>query len=79
MSGTANSYQAFSQSRLRRNALPSATVGQEPEGGLGLRDGVQLREHVDGVVLQFALRLGGRVGEPVAAERVGHDVGWHHA
>ena len=79
MSGTANSYQDFSQSRLRRNALPLVAVGKEAEGRLGVRDRVQLGQHVDGVVLQLALRLGGRVGEPVAAERVRHDVGRHHA
>ena len=36
---------------------------------------VQLGQHLDGGVLQFAPLLGGRVGEPVVAERVGHDVG----
>ena len=40
---------------------------------------MQLGQHLDGGVLQFALLLGGRVGEPVAAEGVGHDVGRHHA
>ena len=39
---------------------------------------MQLGQHPDGGVLQFALTFGGRVGEPVAAEGVGHDVGRHH-
>ena len=39
---------------------------------------MQLGEHPDRCVLQLALVFDGCVGEPVAAEGVGHDVGRHH-
>ena len=40
---------------------------------------MQLCQHFDGAVLQFALTFDGCVGEPVIAEGVGHDVGWYDA
>ena len=40
---------------------------------------MQRGQHLDRGVLQLALALDGRVGEPVAAEGVGHDVGRHLA
>ena len=82
MSGTANSYQDLQPVEVapqRGSASASVDVGQEPEGRLGVGDRVQLGEHLDGAVLQFALRSAGGVGEPVVAERVGHHVGRHDA
>ena len=40
---------------------------------------MQRRQHPDGGVLQLSLLLDRCVGEPVAAEGVGHHVGRHHA
>ena len=40
---------------------------------------MQRCQHSDGGILHFALTLGRRVGKPVAAEGVGHDVGRHLA
>src|ERR1700691_5703832 len=40
---------------------------------------MQLGEHADRCVLKLALALDGCVGEPVATEGVGHDVGGHLA
>ena len=78
MSGTANCVPRRQPIEVAPQRIALGTVGQEPEGGLGLRNRVQLGQHVDGVVLKRALRLRGRIGEPVVTERVRHDVGRNH-
>ena len=63
----------------QRGVAGRIDLGEEAERLLGVGDRVQLGQHLDGRILQLAPFLGGRVGEPVAAERVGHDVGRHDA
>ena len=49
---------------------------EEREPLVGPFEGVQLRQYVDGRVLQPALIVARCVEEPVVAEAVGHHVGW---
>ena len=54
-------------------------LGEESERLVRVGNRVQLRQHLDGRVLQCALLFGCGVGEPVAAEGVGHHVGRNDA
>ena len=54
-------------------------VIEEAECRFGFRDRMQVGDHLDGAVLQFALSLGGGVREPVVAECVRHHVRRHLA
>ena len=80
MSATANRYQSRSQPKCRCSAVSpgGSTSVRKPNVLAGVGNRVQLGQHLDGGVLQFALFGRGRVGEPVAAEGVGHDVRRHH-
>ena len=63
----------------QRGVAGRVDLGEKAERGLRIGDRVQFRQHLDGGVLQLALPFDGSVGEPVAAERVWHDVGRHDA
>lgn len=67
MPSTAKSYQDRTQLKCRCSVVSL------------VRPWVRSGQRCDGGVLQLALALGGRVGEPVVTERVRHDVGRHHA
>ena len=54
-------------------------LGEETECTAGIGNRVQFGQYPDSGLLQFALFGRGCVGEPVPAERVGHDVRRHHS
>ena len=75
MSGTAKSYQARVRARFFSSSVAAGVVRlEEAERRRGVRDRVQLGEHLDARVLQAALVLERRVVQPVVAEVVGQHV-----
>ena len=82
MSGTANSYQSFSQPKCRRSGVsPGGSISDEEAEGRASASGIECSFASTSTVASCSSRLllGGRVGEPVAAERVRHHVGRHDA